>query len=108
MASLFLVPVLVSISFISLSFMSLSSMSLSSCPCPSDPVLLNFVLLLLSSWPHSFPQNPFLPFKLRLHCPKTSERNFNLGVLNLYEINFMALPSVKYPYPVSNVLLHRI
>jgi hypothetical protein len=43
-----------------------------------------------------------------LHCPKTSERNFNLGVLNLYEIHFMALLSVKYPYPVSNVLLHRI
>ncbi len=42
------------------------------------------------------------------HCPKTSKRNFNLGVLNLYEIHFIALLNVKYPYPVSNVILHRI
>jgi hypothetical protein len=41
-------------------------------------------------------------------CPKTSERNFNLGVLNLYEIHFLTLLSVKYLYPISNVILHRI
>jgi hypothetical protein len=38
-----------------------------------------------------------------LHCPKTTERNFNLVVLNLCEIHFIALFSVKYPYLVSNV-----
>jgi hypothetical protein len=42
------------------------------------------------------------------HGPKTTERNFNLGVLNLYEIHFIALFSVKYPYLVSDVILHRI
>jgi hypothetical protein len=47
-------------------------------------------------------------WRCKVHCPKTLERNFNLGVLNLYEIPFMALFSVKYPYPVSNLLLHRI
>ncbi len=36
----------------------------------------------------------------RPHCPKTEERKFNLGVLNLYETHFMALVSVKYPYSV--------
>jgi hypothetical protein len=43
-----------------------------------------------------------------LHCPKTTEMNFNLGVLNLYEIHFIALFSVKDPYSISNILLHRI
>jgi hypothetical protein len=35
-----------------------------------------------------------------LHCPKTKERKFNLGVLNLYEIHFIASFSVKYSYSV--------
>jgi hypothetical protein len=43
-----------------------------------------------------------------VHCQKTTEMNFNLGLLNLYEIHFIALFSVKYPYPVSNILLHRM
>jgi hypothetical protein len=29
------------------------------------------------------------------HCPKTEERKFNLGVLNLYETHFIALVGVK-------------
>jgi hypothetical protein len=32
---------------------------------------------------------------LLVHCPKTTERNFNLDVLNLYEIHFIPLFKVK-------------
>ena len=35
-----------------------------------------------------------------LHCPKTKEMEFNLGMLNLYETHFKALFSVNYPYSV--------
>ena len=45
---------------------------------------------------------------LVLHCPKTTGRKFNLGVLKLYETHFIALFSVKYPYPVLNIMLHHI
>jgi hypothetical protein len=35
-----------------------------------------------------------------MHCPKTKEMEFNLGMLNLYETHFKALFSVNYPYSV--------
>jgi hypothetical protein len=37
---------------------------------------------------------------LTLHCPKTEERKFNLGVLHLYETHYIALYKVKYPYSI--------
>ena len=43
-----------------------------------------------------------------MHCPKTKEMEFNLGMLNLYETHFIAFVSVKYPYSVSKIFLHRI
>jgi hypothetical protein len=44
----------------------------------------------------------------KAHCPKTTERKFNLGVLNLNETHFIALLSVKYPYPVSNITVFKV
>jgi hypothetical protein len=35
-----------------------------------------------------------------IYCPKTKERKFNLGVLNLYEKHFIDLFNVKYAYSV--------
>ncbi len=35
-----------------------------------------------------------------VHCPKTEERKFNLGVLHLYETHYIALCNVKYPYSI--------
>ncbi len=45
---------------------------------------------------HTAPPVPAAP----PHCPKTKERKFNLGMLNLYETHFIALFSVKYPNSV--------
>ncbi len=34
-----------------------------------------------------------------VHCPKTTERKFSFGVLNLYEAHLIALISVNTPTP---------
>ncbi len=36
----------------------------------------------------------------RLHCPNTTERKFNLGVLNLYKTHFIDLFNVKITYSI--------
>ncbi len=66
-----------------------------------------YKIVCISTWNNNIKENHVFSV-VGMHCPKTSERNFHLGVLNLYEIHFMALLNVKYPYTVSNVLLHRI
>jgi hypothetical protein len=54
----------------------------------------------LSQFAPSIGSGPEAAHAEACHCPKTKERKFNLGMLNLYETHFIALFSVKYPYSV--------